>query len=373
MHKTRSRILGFFLLFISLAAVAQQGHNSTGANQHPAWNFAVSGDSRNCGNVVMPAIAAGAKKDRATFYWHLGDLRAIYGPDEDYKAEPEHRGQPVSMDSYLNDAWPDFIQSQIAPFDRLPFLIGIGNHETKSPKNRQEFVTQFARWLDSPVLRKQRLADNPKDTHPRTYYHWIQGSVDFIYLDNATTDQFDAGQMSWFQAVLQRAKSNPRVKSIVVGMHEALPDSLAAGHSMNDSAKGTSSGRQVYKSLLSFRQKAHKKVYVLASHSHFYISDIYNTDSWREDGVLPGWIVGTAGAVRYALPADASRAKEAKQKTYGYLLGSVQPDGTIDFKFQEVKRQDIPAAVEQRFTPEFVDYCFNKNTAYKEDTAGSSR
>jgi len=49
------------------------------------WNFAVSGDSRNCGDVVMPAIAEGVKGDHAEFYWHLGDYRAIYNFDEDYK------------------------------------------------------------------------------------------------------------------------------------------------------------------------------------------------------------------------------------------------------------------------------------------------
>jgi hypothetical protein len=42
-----------------------------------------SGDSRNCGDVVMPSIAAGAVKDEAAFYWHLGDFRAMYGIDED--------------------------------------------------------------------------------------------------------------------------------------------------------------------------------------------------------------------------------------------------------------------------------------------------
>src|SRR5215468_3095393 len=51
------------------------------------WHFAVSGDSRNCGNVVMPSIAAGAHANNAVFYWHLGDLRAIYDFDEDYRRQ----------------------------------------------------------------------------------------------------------------------------------------------------------------------------------------------------------------------------------------------------------------------------------------------
>ena len=33
--------------------------------QEHAWKFAVSGDSRNCGDVVMPAIAAGVKQSGA--------------------------------------------------------------------------------------------------------------------------------------------------------------------------------------------------------------------------------------------------------------------------------------------------------------------
>ena len=371
--KVKSTLLAslFFLALAGGFAVAQtavaQTTSASPKDTHPAvWTFAVSGDSRNCGNVVMPAIANGVEKDHAAFYWHLGDLRAIYALDEDYKAEPEHRGQPVSKESYLKNAWPDFIQSQIVPFGSLPFFVGIGNHETIPPKTRQEFLTQFAQWLDSPALKKQRLGDNPKDTSPKTYFHWLQGGVDFIYLDNATRDQFGAAQLHWFHSVIRRAKHNPDVRAIVVGMHEALPDSLAADHSMNESPTGTSSGRQVYKDLLRFRRKSHKSVYVLASHSHFYMDGIYDTDYWRaHGGVLPGWIVGTAGAVRYALPKDAGRAKEAKQKVYGYLLGTVHPDGTIDFDFQEVKRTDIPEAVDLRFTPELVDYCFKKNTALK--------
>ena len=64
----------FLLLLLTAAAQAQQ-----------PWTFAVSGDSRNCGDVVMPAIAAGVHRDHAAFYWHLGDFRAINDFDQDYK------------------------------------------------------------------------------------------------------------------------------------------------------------------------------------------------------------------------------------------------------------------------------------------------
>jgi hypothetical protein len=95
------------------------------------------------------------------------------------------------------------------------------------------------------------------------------------------------------------------------------------------------------------------------------MSGIFDSDYWRKHGgALPGWIVGTAGAVRYPLPATASRAKEARQKIYGYLLGNVHTDGSIDFTFKEIKREDIPAAISQRYSPVFVDYCFEKNTDF---------
>ena len=332
-----------------------------------AWAFAVSGDSRNCGDVVMPSIAAAAAKDHAAFYWHLGDLRAIYAVDEDYQHSPEHRGKVIAKDDYLKDAWDDFIQNQLGQFGSMPVFVGIGNHETTPPKTREQFAATFAKWLDAPVLSKQRLADNPQDATPKTYFHWIQGGVDFIYLDNATLDQFSPEQMSWLSGVLDRAASNKEVRAMVVGMHAALPDSLASGHSMNDWPTGTESGRRVYTNLLDFKKKTHKHVYLLASHSHFYMSGIFNSEHWKTNGgELPGRIVGTAGAVRYALPPDSSLAKEARTKIYGFLLGTVHSHGAIDFKFEEVKRESVPAAIIERYTPEFVNFCFDRNTAFVE-------
>ncbi len=346
-------------------ASAQSNANSKAEADGVKWTFAVSGDSRNCGDVIMPAIAAGARMNSAAFYWHLGDLRATSFIDEDYLHEPEHRDPVPNKTFYDKTEWDDFIQSQLNFFGSIPVYVGIGNHETYPPKSREQFIIQFADWLNAPVLREQRLADNPNDHALKSFFHWVRDGVDFIYLDNSTKDQFDSYQMGWFEGVLQRDAANPDIKTVVVGMHAALPDSLASGHSMNDSDPGTQSGRQVYADLLNLRQ-AGKKIYILASHSHFYMNGIFDSDYWRANGgVLPGWIVGTAGAVRYPLPAAAKRAKEARTKVYGYLLGGVREDGSIDFKFQEIKRGDIPGLVNQRFGPEFVDFCFNQNTDFK--------
>jgi len=358
--------LSSFALLLLLACCSAAQSPSKSAE----WSFAVSGDSRNCGNVVMPAVAAGALKDNAAFYWHLGDLRAIYAADEDYQQELEHRGRPVEKASYLDHAWDDFIQNQLVPFGSTPVFLGIGNHETVPPKSRQEFAAKFASWLDAPPLREQRLADDPHSPGPSTFFHWQRAGVDFIYLDNATQDQFSPEQVSWFEGVLQRPAANPLVQSVVVGMHAALPDSLAANHSMSDWPQGVESGRRVYTDLLRFKKNSGKRVYLLASHSHFYMSGIFHSEYWlSHGGELPGWILGAGGAIRYALPPLASQAREARTNVYGFLLGTVRANGEIGFHFVEVRREDVPAAVVQRYTPEFVDYCFEKNVASPQPAA----
>ena len=77
--------------------------------------------------------------------------------------------------------------------------------------------------------------------------------------------------------------------------------------------------------------------HVLASHEHFYMDGIFNTDYWKQHGgVLPGWIIGTAGAVRYALPPKSSDARGALTNVYGSALATVQPSGEISFEFEKL-------------------------------------
>ena len=367
-----SRTIASSLLFVASFLCLVPAANAQGAAQKSAssqntqsasWNFAVAGDSRNCGDVVMPTIAAGVKHSDAAFYWHLGDFRAIYNFDEDMQHQPGHREKPLTIGAYLQTAWDDFLQNQIAPFGSLPVFLGIGNHDTIPPRTRDGFIIQFADWLDSPVLREQRLHDNPDDRKLKTYYHWIDRGIDFINLDNATDDQFDAAQVKWFEQVLQLASSSAEIHTIVVGMHEALPDSISENHAMDQSAQGIDSGRRVYADLLKVQNDAHKRVYVIASHSHYYMDGIFNTHYWREHGgVLAGWIIGTAGAVRYALPPEKRDARAAETNVYGFLNGAVKADGEIDFSLHRVSESDVPTAVIERYTPTFVHWCFAENS-----------
>lgn len=353
MNRSSRHAIVVLCMSIALSLHAQDG----------TWHFAVSGDSRNCGDVVVPAIAADATAKGAQFYWHLGDLRAIYDFDLDIVKAKDRVGKPpLTISTYEQLAWNDYIQHQLAAFGDMPVFLGIGNHESIPPKDRSQFIIQFADWLDTPVLREQRLKDDPNDHVLKTYYHWMRDAVDFIYLDNTIGNEVDRFQLAWFERVLDNDAKDSAIKTIVVGMHVPLPDSLAYIHSMSDTPQGEVSGRRVYTDLLKARNSG-KKVYVLASHSHFYIANVYDSDYWKSHGgVLPGWIVGTAGAFRYRLPPTAGQADAALTDVYGYLLGTVHPDGNVDFAFRQIKRTDIPQSVRARYTPDVIDECFNGNS-----------
>ena len=356
------------LLLLAIALICSVGVSNAAGFQNPSpapqagattWQFAVSGDSRNCGDIAVPAIAKKVAATQAQFYWHLGDFRAIYDFDQDITQRPPAR--PITIIGYEQMAWDDFIANQVSRFS-VPVFLGIGNHETIPPKTRADYLIQFADWLNAPASKEQRLRDNPSDHRIKAYYHWVQSGIDFISMDNATADQFDLEQMNWVTGVLARDAANPDIKTVVVGMHKALPDSIAASHSMNESPAGVASGQQLYAMLLDLQNNKHKRVYVLASHSHYFMDGIFNTDYWRtHGGVLPGWIVGTAGAVRYDLPPNAKEAKQAMTKVYGYLLATVNPDGTIRFEFQEVKETDVPDDVAQKMGKNLIEQCFRQN------------
>lgn len=184
------------------------------------WRFIVSGDSRNCGDVVMPAIAAQAmERYQPSFYWHLGDLRAIYKIDEDMAAAAQKAGQYLSCESYHKTAWQDFIDHQIVPFGTTRFYLGIGNHEVIPPKSAEEFSSQFRDWLLTPRLLMERqdkeeiaaaksgacqkIAARPY-LSATPYYHWARSRIDFIYLDNSS-GAFPSDQLDWFDCILERA------------------------------------------------------------------------------------------------------------------------------------------------------------------------
>lgn len=343
------------------------------------WYFAVSGDSRDCGDLIMPKIARAIKDNKTPikFYWHLGDFRRIFQPDCDiatrlnpgYNCEKHPKDPKVSLDAYIKGAWQDFIERQVAPFkDAVPRVyLGIGNHElsdyarddgSKGTLTREQFKSDFKKWLTWGTLKDQVKADVKRNIPSRvgeTYYHFIIRSVDFIYLDNAANNTFTEEQITWLAKVLEADQRDDDVKTIIVGMHEALPFSVSEKHAMDASCDGLCTGKRVYRMLYKMYKPAQpgvqpKQVYVLASHSHYFQKDAFNTTRHiKDDDVLPGWIIGTAGAEQYQ---DTIK--------YGYAQIAVHPDGTIKLDFVEVGRDSPPLLKDPGIT-ELTSFCFERN------------
>ncbi|HUK12911.1 MAG TPA: hypothetical protein VLW17_06380 [Thermoanaerobaculaceae bacterium] len=356
------------MVSVLAAAAVASGQAPTGDGGH--WYFALSGDSRDCGDLIMPKIAHDIEANRAAapveFYWHLGDFRRSYDIDCDMLlvAHPGFdcrtpRKDPLGandMADYLDRAWDDFLARQVAPFGSLQVFLGIGNHELMAGHDRADFRRAFRRWLTQEPLHAQRIADSgrgvPGDEGDTTY-HFVRHGVDFIFLDNAGGEAFTAGQIVWLTRVLAADAADPQVRTIAVGMHAALPGSRVRGHAMDDTCQGRCSGRQVYEMLydaqgLGGPPERRKHVYVFASHFHAFVPDAYDTPD-HAGRVLPGWVVGTAGAQQYV---DTIR--------YGYLLVEAMPDGTLAPRFREVTRGSPPLATGDG-AANLTEFCFAYN------------
>ena len=327
--------LSLLLRFLSVAllSAAAQSTDTT-------WSFAVSGDSRNCGDFVMPAIAASVKAENDAFYWHLGDFRWTSNKDQDLVSMLP-AGKELSTEEYHRIEWDDFLTHQMASFGTFPVFLGRGNHENVPPMTREGYIAKFAAFLDRPEIAEQRKADGADAGPVGPWYHWTHDGVDFITLDNASKDEFSDAQLKWLRGVLDRDLApGSGIHAIVAGMHEALPHSKGSEHAMDDWELGERTGDLVYNWFYD-AQAAGKHVYLIASHSHYYSPNIFNTPYWKQHSnrVVPGLIIGSAGARRYRLPRDAE--KTAKSHIYGYVQGQVHADGQIDFKLHELSEDDL--------------------------------
>jgi Calcineurin-like phosphoesterase len=348
------------------------------SNAEPGtWYFALSGDSRDCGNLIVPKIAAAIEKNRETapveLYWHMGDFRRMYDidcdvlsrlhPGYDCVLRPAGALAINEMGEYLDRAWSNFLDEQIDPFGALPVYLGIGNHELYSGKTRNDFQKTFQKWLTQKSIHQQRMDDNRRkvgtgpgqggfrSTDGTPFYHFILHGIDFIYLDNADETSFSADQLLWLQNVVAADLLDPRVRSLVVGMHEALPYSLSRGHAMDATCQGVCSGSQVYDLLA--RVQTLKHVYVFASHSHLFQEKIFDGQPEHAGQALPGWIVGTAGAEQYLF-------HEGDPIRYGYVEVAVHPDGTLDVAFRDVTRDSPPVPTWQG-AEALTEFCFTSN------------
>lgn len=310
----------------------------------------------------MPAIAASVKSEKDVFYWHLGDFRWMSEPDQDLIAM-DHKENPFTAENYKQLAWDDFLEHQMAAFGSLPVFLGRGNHETVAPMTRDGYIAKFSSFLNRPEIVAQRDKDRSVAAPIGPWYHWTENGVDFITLDNASHDEFTDAQLRWLRGVLDRDLApDSGIRTIVAGMHEALPHSTGSEHAMDDWARGRETGEEVY-TWFHQAQAEGKYVYLIASHSHYYSPNIYNTPYWMEHGgtPVPAWIIGSAGARRYKLPPDAHAG--AKTHIYGYIQGTVHADGRITWTLHELSEHDLLRARWPNAPVGAIHECFLHNAA----------
>jgi hypothetical protein len=356
----------------ALVAIVVSGLARAALAQGPpsvAWAFAVSGDSRDCGDLVMPKIARSIESETsgppAELYWHLGDFRRMYDIDcdilkrrhaaYDCKTRPPEQLDRFEMAEYLDTAWDDFIERQLGAFRKTPVLLAIGNHELFG-RTRDDYRKAFHKWLLQSPIHEQRVLDSSRgidSPEGSTYYRVVRKGVDFIALDNADGAGFSREQLVWLAHVLAADAADDSIRTIVAGMHAALPYSTSRGHAMDATCAGLCSGQQAYDLLFRAQNLAgptgkRKHVYVLASHSHYFLENIYDTPE-HGGQVLPGWIIGTAGALQY---------RETIQ--YGYTRAEVLSDGTLRVRFREVG-PDTPPVASGPGAQELMDFCFHVN------------
>jgi hypothetical protein len=71
--------------------------------------------------------------------------------------------------------------------------------------------------------------------------------------------------------------------------------------------------------------------------------------------------VGTAGAVRYRLPAGTAAGPKAMTDVYGYLLGAAGADGSIAFSFQQIQAADLLRSSQGKYPESLVRWCVDEN------------
>ncbi len=88
---------------------------------------------------------------------------------------------------------------------------------------------------------------------------------------------------------------------------------------------------------------------------------MYDTPYWRQhtSKVVPGWIIGSAGALRYALPKTAHPG--AKTHIYGFMQGVVHGDGAIDCTLHELSEEDLIRARWPNAPLDAIHECFLHN------------
>ena len=349
------------LLVSALVLMAAVVHSAAVRAQEPGtWTFAVSGDSRNCGDFVMPAIAAKVKAEHDAFYWHQGDFRWISHVDQDLLAM--NPGTKLGVEEYRKIAWDDFLKHQMTSFGSMPVFLGRGNHETIPPMTRDGYIEKFSAFLNRPEIVAQRNADGEYAAPAGPWYHWTEHGVDFITMDNSSKDEFTDEQLHWLRQVLDHdLKPGSGITTIIAGMHEALPHSTGSEHAMDDWDRGEQNRRtglhlDVRRAGGGQTRLPHRQPFALlfAGHLRHRVLEA----ALKKRGARPDH------RHRRRAPLRAPQGREEGREDHDLRLCPGQrshADGVIDFALHELTEQDLMNAKWPNAPDDAIHDCFIHN------------
>jgi len=166
----------------------------------------VGGDARQDESHVIPWAFREAKARGASAFVFLGDMELT-----------------PSMDAHF--------RSELDGLAGVPFYPVLGNHEVKvfgffdlgHDAAEKSFRAHFlGAGIKSSLDGKVVYSVN------------LPGRIHFVALDNVSQRGFGKDQLAWLAADLDRARSDPSVRHIFVGMHKPLAHNGVTDHSMDE-------------------------------------------------------------------------------------------------------------------------------------------
>jgi 3',5'-cyclic AMP phosphodiesterase CpdA len=207
---------------------------------------------------------------------------------------------------------PEFDRSfakELTLLDPIPFYPVLGNHEIREigllpigqAAAEQAFARRFLGTQRTPV----------RSALPGRVVYSVDlpggGGVHFVALDNVSQKGFGAEQLAWLDADLAKARAEPAVRHIVVGMHKPLAHNGVTHHSMDgDGPQAIAESDAALALFLRARVGL-----IVASHLHQF--------SQLEQAGIPTYITGGLGA-----PLTASGPEHA---FHHFLQLDVDADG----------------------------------------------
>jgi hypothetical protein len=231
--------------------------------------YIVGGDSRDDASHVLPWAFREAKARGASAFFFLGDMELT-----------------PQLDPHLLNELP--------LLDPIPFYPALGNHEVRvfgfaNIGSRQAEGAFRKRFLGTP---RTPITSSIEDKV--VYSVDVPGGVHFIALDNVSQDGFGAMQLGWLSHDLEQARADPRIRYVIVGMHNPLAHNGVSTHGMDsDGAQAVADSDVALALFVKYRV-----VLILASHVHEFAH-------FNQAGI-DSYITGGLGA-----PLDRSGADHA--------------------------------------------------------------